>query len=254
MDPEMREQELLAEIQRMKSDLRRLKGLGACSIAVLALLVLGLRIHDHHKLAADEIVAQDFVLHDPNGNVRGRMSIFPEGSGVELYATSGERRAQLVAGPESATLNLYVPVTAEKEAASVNLLYNDRQMSSFRMDPDGSQLEMHSKETNGTAILGLRGSTATMMLSGADQNVPKIWLTADQYRACTSLGGVADQQASSSLCLHSPGLPTLELADQVGNRTVIGVPQNPDLATSESSAASVILKHKNGKKVQMTPK
>ena len=42
-------------------------------------------------------------------------------------------------------------------------------------------------------------------------------------------------------------------ADGAGNRAVVGVSQTPDLNPETDSAASIILKHRDGRKVQVKP-
>jgi hypothetical protein len=117
---------------------------------------------------------------------------------------------------------------------------------------------MHSKAARGTVALALEGDTASLMLSGTDEKVPKLRLSSDPTQACTALGGIEESSAGSSLCLHSPGLPSLELADISGNRAVVGIPHSSDLnaepGSSEGSAASLILKHRSGSKVHVTPR
>jgi hypothetical protein len=91
------------------------------------------------------------------------------------------------------------------------------------------------------------------MLSGASDAVPKLRLSATASEACTALTGASTASAASSLCLQAPGLPSLELADLVGDRAVIGIPQSRDLNSDRNSAASLILKYKSGKKVKVAP-
>ncbi len=238
MNSEMHENELLAQkVQELQSEIRRVKEFAIAGVALLSVLFLVVQIHDRRKLNTGQVVAKSVTLTDSDGNARVRLAMFPEGSGLEAYAASGERRVQLLASGEGATLNLNIPITAAQENASVNMLQNNVLLSSFRAGPNGGFLEMHSHAANGTAILALQGTTASLMLSGADENVPKIWLSADRTQACTALGGVAEPGARSALCLHSPGLPSLELADVVGNRAVVGIPHSPDLKNHDDSAA-----------------
>jgi hypothetical protein len=253
-NPETPEQnEILAQrIVRLESQVHRLKQIGI-GAGVLVLLLLLVQIRDHRKLTTGQVVADTITLMDPTGTARVRLAVFPDGAGLETYAPSGERRVQLIGTGEGAALNLNIPVTAGQGEAAINLLHNNVVLSSFHDGPRGASLEMHSTEANGSAVLGLQGTTASLSLSGADEKVPKIALTADRDQACTVLSGVQEPAAGSSLCLHSPGLPSLELADVVGNRAVVGIPHSSELNNEEGSAASVILKHKSGSKVQMKP-
>lgn len=252
-NPEMQDHEVLsARVRELEKQVRTMKEYGAGAVALVFLFLL-LQFHDHRKMTTGQLVANSVTLLDSNGTARARLAVFPEGSGLEAYAPSGERRLQLVGSGDHASLNLNIPVTAEQDAASINLLHNNEVLSSLRSGPYNSVFEMHSKQANGSASLALQGTTASLSLSGADEKVPKIVLSADRNQACTILSGVETSSAGGSLCLHSPGLPSLELADLVGNRAVVGVPHSADLNNEEGSAASVILKHKSGSKVQVKP-
>lgn len=253
MDTETNGHEFLAErVSVLEREIARVRRLGTVAISILLLLIVALRIGDHRRISTDQVVTRDIIVNDSEGHARARMTMFAEGSGLEVFAPSGERRVALLGRGEEAALNLYIPVTASGEGASVNLFHNNTLYSSFRAGSDGGRLEMHSAGANGSASMSLHGTTALLSLSGADGSVPKIWLTANEDQACTALGGVSD--ASGSLCLNAPGLPTFELSDVPGNRAVIGIPSNPDLTTDQDSAASLILRHKSGKKVQVTPR
>ncbi|HUO15686.1 MAG TPA: hypothetical protein VMX38_11920 [Verrucomicrobiae bacterium] len=252
MNAETNEHEFLTRrVSQLEREVARMRRLGTLAIGIFLLIIVVFRIGDHRRVSTDQVVTRDIIVNDSEGHARARMTIFPEGSGLEVFASSGERRVALLGRGEEATLNLYIPVTAYEEGASVNLFHNNTLYSSFRAGSDGGRLEMHSARANGSASMSLHGTTAMLTLSGADGGVPKVWLSANEDQACTALGGVSD--ASGSLCLHAPGLPTFELSDIAGNRAVIGIPSNPDLSTDQDSAASMILKHKSGRKVQVTP-
>ena len=248
MNPETHQNDLQAQVLELQQELRELKQFALGGLVVAAVAVLLLQIHERRSLKTSEVVANEITLTDASGNARARLAVFPEGSGLETYAPSGERRVQLIGSGEGAALNLNIPVDASSSAAAaVNLLHNNVLVSSMRAAQDGFTLEMHSKPGNGTALLSMLGTTASLTLSGTDEQVPKIWLSADRASACTALGGGASS-AGSSLCLHSPGLPTLELSDVAGNRAVVGVPQSADLSAEDDSAASVIPKHQERQK------
>jgi hypothetical protein len=255
MDSQARENELLGQqVHKLQSEIRFMKRWGAVAAAALLALIVAFRVSDHHRLNTQQVVARDFVLIDSEGHARVRVAVFAEGSGMESYAASGERRVQLVGEGEKATLNLYIPVTAAREDASVNLFANNVLLSSLHSGLGGGQLEMHSQSEHGSAILTLQDKSASLMLSGSGDDVPRIWLSANPSAACTAMKGSVNPSAGSSLCLHSPGLPSLELADLVGNRAVVGIPQSPDLSGEGNTAASLILKHRSGKKVKVEPK
>lgn len=251
MNSDARENELLSEIQKLQGEIRLLKRWGAIAAAGLLVLILVFRLADHHRVSTQQLVAKDFVLIDSDGRARVRVAVFPEGSGVESYAPSGERRVQLLGDGERAALNLYIPVTADHEDASVNLYRENVVLSSWHSGSSGGQLEMHSGD--GAAILSLQDKSASLMLSGTENGVPRIELNANSSQACTAMTGGASPPASSSLCLHAPGLPSLELADLEGNRAVVGIPHSAELNADGNSAASLILKHKSGKKVKLAP-
>lgn len=247
-------QVLAAKVQDLQTQIRRLKQFMVYAGALLVALVLLLQVQAHRKVSSEQVVAKDFVMTDSLGRARARLGVFPAGSGLEIYAASGEGRVQLLGGGEEAALNLYIPITAVREAASINLFHDNVLLSSFRGDPTGARLELHSEAANGQAVLSLQGTTASLLLSGTDQKAPKVWLSADPSHACTALSGLAEPFAGGALCLHAPGLPSLELADLLGNRAVIGIPQTPDLSAEGNSAALMILKHKNGNKLRVAPR
>lgn len=252
MDSQVRENEVLAQqVLKLQNELRFLKRWGIIATAALLVLMVVFRATDHHRLRTQELVAKDFLLLDSDGRARARIGVFPEGSGIESYAPSGERRVQLVGSGENAWLNLYIPVTAGREDASVNLYRENSLLSSWRSGPGGAQLEMHSGD--GAAILSLQDKSASLMLSGAENGLPKIEMNANPSEACTSMTGATNPPASSSLCLHAPGLPSLELADLEGNRAAVGIPHSAELNGDGNSAASLVLKHKSGNKVRLTP-
>jgi hypothetical protein len=254
MNSEIPDNDLLSRrIHELEMQVRRLKQFVVAAATVLVLLFVIVQVHDRHRLRTDEVVTRSITISDRQGEARARLGVFPEGSGMEIYAPSGEMRAQLVGAGSQASLNLYLPVTAVQEAASVNFFHDNRLVSSLRGDPQGASLELHSEAANGSAILRMQGTSAALMLSGADAKVPTLLLSADPTRACTALGGVEQNSAGGSFCMHAPGLPSLELADSFGNRAVVGIPHSADLSLEEASAASLILKHKSGNKLHVRP-
>ena len=255
-NPENNVNEVLERrVHQLENELQRMRKIGAGAIAAVVVFIIVAHLLQRKEVRTGELVANSVVLRDADGHDRARLAVFPEGSGLDLYAPSGERRVQLVGGGEGATLNLNIPIDASKSgAAAVNLLHNNVVLSSLHSDENGAELELHSKVANGSAILGLEGTTASLSLSGADEKVPKIWLSADRNRACTTVGGVQDAAAGGSLCLNSPGQPSLELSDSGGNRAVVGIPQSADLNAEGDSAASLILKHKSGSKLKVKPR
>jgi hypothetical protein len=254
MNSEAHENELLLrQVQKLEREIRFTKRWAVTAAMALLALIIVFRAFDRHRVSTQQVVTKDFVLVDNDGRARVRVAVFAEGSGMESYAANGERRVQLVGKGEEAALNLYIPATAVREAASVNLFRSNVLLSSLRGSISGTQLEMHSQPANGAAILALQDHSASLMLSGAGDAVPKLRLSATASEACTALTGASTASAGSSLCLQAPGLPSLELADLVGDRAVIGIPQGRDLNGDRNSAASLILKYKSGKKVKVAP-
>lgn len=253
MDPETQDNQLLAErLQKLQQEVCRLRRISISGAVLLTVLILLFRLQGNRQVSA-----QEFLLTDSAGRVRAKLAMLPEGPGLEIYAASGEPRVQLVGGGEEATLNLYIPVTATRGAASVNFFQDENVLSSFRANRAASFIEMHSAADNGAAILALQGGAASFKLSGAGDGAPGVSLDTDAAHACAALGGAAEASAGGSLCLHSPGLPVLELTDLAGNRAVLGVTQTADLSTGkphESSAASLALQHKSGKSLHITPR
>jgi hypothetical protein len=254
MNSEAHENELLLrQVQKLEREIRFLKRWAVMAAMALLALIIIFRAFDRHRVSTQQLVAKDFVLVDSNGQARVRVAVFPDGSGMESYAANGERRVQLLGRGEEAALNLYIPATAVREAASVNLFRSNVLLSSLRGSVRGTQLEMHSQPANGAAILALGDHSASLMLSGANDAVPKLRLSANANEACTALTGAANASAASSLCLHTPGLPSLELADLEGDKAVIGIPQSRGMNSDRNSAASLILKYKSGKRVKVAP-
>ena len=253
MSIDTHEYDRLAErLEKLEKQLRWIKRTAYVAAAVLAVLVLSYRLA-HYR----QVTAQEFVLTDSGGRVRAKLASFPEGPGLEVYAASGEPRVQLIGDGEDASLNLYIPATAGQGAASVNLFRDTTLMSSFRAEPSTVLLEMRSPHGHGIAALALRHGTTSLTLSGAGEDAPKVSLQTDATHACAALDGTVQPSASGSLCLYSPGLPTLELADLRGNRAVLGISQTAGLTAGkpqESSAASLNLEHKSGKSVHLAPK
>jgi hypothetical protein len=249
MNSETHENESLAKrLEKLQTEIRWIKGIGIAAAAVVAGFILVYRHERYHS-----VTAQEFVLTDSLDRERAKLAFFPEGAGLEIYAASGEPRVQLVGGGEEATLNLNIPVTAVSGTASVNFFQDEALMATFRANPAAALLDIHPSADNGAATLSLQGGAVSLMLSGAGEGTPKASLETDATHACAALEGAAEPSAKGSLCLHSPGLPTLELTDLAGNRATLGVAQTADLSTrkpQDRSAASLDLEHKSGKRMQ----
>jgi hypothetical protein len=188
MNSEIHESELLTHrVHQLEAEVHRMKQAGIAAGVALVVLLIVFQLHDHRKLTSGRVVSNEIALTDNDGNTRARLAVFPEGSGLEIYAASEERRVQLIGSGEQANLNLYLPVTAVHEAAAVNFFHDNLLLSSFRTDGTGASLEMHSKAARGTVALALEGNTASLMLSGSDENVPRLRLSSDPTQACTAL-------------------------------------------------------------------
>jgi len=251
-------EKLFERVERLESQIRWIKRISVVAAGVLGVFVLGYRLARYRQ-----VTAQEFILTDASGRTRARLANFPEGPGLEVYAASGERRVQLIGGGEEATLNLYIPETAGKGATAVNFFHGSVLMSSFRAAPGAAYLEMHSSRGNAEAALTLQHGTTSLTLIGSGAEAPKVSLQTDATHACAALAatdqpsaGVAQPAARGSLCMFSPGLPELELADLRGNRAVLGIPQTTPAGVNqaqENSAASLNLEHKSGKTVHLAP-
>jgi hypothetical protein len=249
---------LVERLEQLERQMRWVKRISVIGLAVLAVFIPGYRLARYRR-----VTAQEFILTDTSGRARAKLANFPEGPGLEVYAASGERRVQLIGGGEEATLNLFIPQTAGRGAASLNFYRDAALLSSFRADPTTALLEMHSSNGRGDATLALQHGTTSLTLGGGGAESPKVFLQTDATHACAQLagtnqhfGGSAPPSAGGSLCLYSPGLPALELADLRGNRAVLGIPQNTpvsDNKAQENSAASLNLEHKSGKRVHLAP-
>lgn len=212
MRSESQANESLAEtVERLQREIRWIRRLG---IAALIVVVVGMVVYHRGRYRSD--TAQEFVLADRQGTPRAKLGFFPEGAGLEIYSASGEQRVQLVGGGEEAQLNLYLPVTATRTAAAVNLLQNDAVMATFRAYHASALLDLHPPGDKGDVALSLKRGTAALSLTGAGQGSPKMALDTDATRSCLVLDGAATPTAKGSLCLQSPGLPALELTDLAG--------------------------------------
>jgi hypothetical protein len=253
MNSETHENQSLAKrLEKLQKEIRWIKRIGIATAAVVAGLIL---IYHHERYRS--VTAQEFVLTDSGGRERAKLALLPEGAGLEIYAASGEPRVQLVGGGEEATLNLSIPVTAGRSAAAVNFLQNDALLATFRANGATALLAMHPRADKGAAALSLKRGSASLTLSGPGEGAPKVSLETDATHACAALDGAAEPSAKGALCLHSPGLPTLELTDLAGNRALLGVKQTAHPGASEpqmNSAASVALEHKGGKNLQLGPR
>lgn len=253
MDSETTENANLTErLEKLQKEVRWIKRIGIAAAVVVASFLF---VYHHERYR--RVGAQEFVLTDTLGRERARLALLPEGAGLEIYAASGEPRVQLVGGGEEATLNLSIPVSAARGAAALNFLQNDALMATFRAGPANALLAMHPPADNGTATLSLKRGGASLTLKGPGDGAPQASLETDATHACAALGGTAEPSAKGALCLHSPGLPTLELTDLAGNRAVLGVKQTVDPGASKpqmSTAASLALEHRSGKNPQLAPR
>jgi hypothetical protein len=239
------------KIAKLQTAIRWIKGIGIATAAVVAGLILVYR-HERYR----SVTAQEFVLTDSLGRERAKLALFPEGAGLEIYAASGEPRAQLVGGGEEATLNLYIPVTATRSAAAVNLLQNDALMATFRANPSTALLAMHPSGENGAATLSLRHGAALLTLTGAGEKPPKVSLETNATHACAALDEASQPSAKEALCLHSPDLPAVELTDLAGNRAALGFTRTADPRAKNpqaNSAATANLEHKRDKSMPSAP-
>ena len=164
------ENDLRKRVEELERQLHRTRRIGIAVVAVLVVWTAFIRVQHHYQ-----DTAQAFVLTDSTGRVRGKLAMLSEGPGLEMYAASGERRVALVGGGEDAALNLFIPVTAKKGAASVNLFQDDTLISSFKGNSSMSALEMHSLADGGSALLSLQGGAASLSLAGSANAAPKVF-------------------------------------------------------------------------------
>lgn len=211
MNENMHDNENFAE--RVKELEKQARWMKAIAIAAVLMIAVSALIYHHQRYRI--VTAQEFVLEDSVGRQRARLALFPEGAGLEIYAASGEPRVQLVGGGEAATLNLLIPVTAVSTDASVNFLEEDTVVATFRANASHALLDMRPTDDRGAATLALRRGGASLVLAGGGDGAPKVSLQTDPTRACAALGA-SPPAARSALCLHSPGLPALELVDLAG--------------------------------------
>ena len=253
MNSETHENALLVErLRKLEKQIWWIKRIGIASAAVLALLIIILRLVGYREMSAEA-----FVLRDSNGRARAKLAFFPQGPGLEIYAASGEPRVQLIGGGEDATLNLYIPVTTVRGKAAVNFFDENTALSSLQVGPAAAFLRMRSAANSGSATLSLQRGTASLALSGGGKNAPEVALDTDASRACAAVSGPAPPTAKGSLCVHSPGEPTIKLTDLSGNRSILGVAQTTNRRTGqprESSAASLVLQPKKGKSLHLAPR
>lgn len=133
MNSETQQNDLQAQVLHLQKELRQLRLFALSSLAVLAAAVL-LHIHEQRKLKTSEVVANEITLTDADGHPRARLAVFPEGSGLETYAPSGERdvagNRAVVGVPQSPDLN-----TEDDSAAS--LILKHRSGRNVQIKPTG---------------------------------------------------------------------------------------------------------------------
>jgi hypothetical protein len=206
-------------VEQLQREVLWMKRLGVAAAIVVVVFIL---VYRHQRYRS--VTAQAFILEDSLGRQRAKLAFLPEGPGLEIVAASGESRVQLVGGGEEAVLNLSIPVTAAHSGASINFLQNQAVMATFR----ANLLDLHPSGGSGAATLSLQHGGASLILSGAGEEAPKVSLETNANRACAALNGPSALPAKSTLCLDSPGLPALELIDLVGNRTILRGKQSAD--------------------------
>ncbi len=215
MDSKTSENDSLAEkLEILQNEVRWIRRIG---VAAAVFVVVFLLIYRHHRYRS--VTAQEFVLEDSLGRERAKLAFLPNGAGLQIFAASGEPRVELVGGGEEAKLDLLVPVTAESTHASINLLQDRAVMATFRADG----FDLHPAEGSGAATLSLRRGTASLSLVGAGEGAAQVSLETDANRACAASNASPEPSPKNAPCLHSPGLPAIELIDLAGNRTTLGV-------------------------------
>jgi len=247
--------ESMTLLERIRTLEKQNKWMMRVGIAVGALLTVGVLVLNH--AVHGEVTAQHFVLKDSNGRTRGELAMSPEGPALELYAASGEPRAEMVGGGQDASLNFYIPITtSQPRAASINFFMEKARMSSISADAKGTYLDLHSADGSATAQLSSQEGISLFELRGAGRGSPKIALKADSNHSCAMLSSAAQPEANESLCLDSDGLPAIKLADAAGNRATLGVGYKMDAQAkepTETSAASLVLEQKDGKVLWSMP-
>lgn len=254
MDADFDEKKTLSKrLRKLERENMWIKRIGIGVAALLTVLVLIL-----HRANHEEVTAEHFILQDSRGRTRAELAFLPEGPGLEIYAASGEPRAQLIGGGEEASLNLYIPVTAAKPSgASVNFFREKTLMSSFRASPAAAALDLHSADGTGGATISIQAGTAAFTVNGAGEEAPLVSIEADANHSCAAVSNAAKASASGSLCVDSPGLPALKIADQGGDRAVLGVTHQVNQRTGkprETSAASLVLEQKGGNVLWSAPR
>lgn len=211
-------QHLAVTVAHLQNEIRWMKRM-AIAAALVVLVAFALYRHQRYR----SVSGQEFVLTDASGTTRARLALFPQGAGLELYAASGEKRVQLLGGGEEAKLNLYIPVTATDVSAAVNLFMNDQSTASLSANGSSAMLELHPPAEKTTATLALRHRGAWLTFAGDADDSPKATLGIDAGNSCVVLDGAVFPArngvvppAKGALCMHSPGLPALELHDRAG--------------------------------------
>jgi hypothetical protein len=243
--------DLAERLRKLERENFRMKRIGLAIATVLCLAVVFF-----HNGVRSEVTAQHFILRDSSGRMRAELGLVSEEPVLALYATSGEPRAQLMGGGENAGLNLYLPVTASKPStAAVNFFREDTLLSSLSAGPGAAALDLRSADGTEAAKLSIQAGGAALALRGGGEHAPQAAITADPYDSCTTVSDAA-QAASGSLCVKSGGLPALRVADQNGDRAILGVSDRVDRRTqkpAQTSAASLVLEHGEGNVLWSTP-
>ncbi|HLI30202.1 MAG TPA: hypothetical protein VKV79_03760 [Terriglobia bacterium] len=228
---------------------------GGIGVAVVFALILLLT----RSRSFDTVSSREFVLTDSSGRTRAELAMLSGEPTLDLYAASGEPRVELVGGPEEASLNLHIPVTASHlSTASINLFEGSALMASFNAGPSTTTLDLRSPAGSGTAMLSVKPEAAVMDLIPAGPESPQISLQTDSARACTveSLTNSRSSPATASMCVDSPGLPAFKIADKKGQGAVLGVARLADRRSGkqrETSPASLVLRGEGGKLLWSTP-
>jgi len=234
-------QALAVRLERLEKQNRRIRGIGIALLVLAAALVLMAQTPGHRTVEANE-----FVLKDANGTVRGRWSVGeygpgfalldandkarvvlnvldPTGAGLILSDASGKGRAGFVATVNGPVLNL----TDANGKDRVLLTADDTE--------DSAGLLLYDKEGNQPVRLSVGAGRAHLILfpPGEAPTARLIYLGA------------------------SPGLgPQLMVKDKEGFSTIIGTANlaSPRTgATGKTSAASVILLDKDSKLLWQAP-
>jgi hypothetical protein len=233
-------QALAARLEKLEKQNRRIKGIGIVLLVLAAALVLMGQTPGHRTVEANE-----FVLKDADGTVRGRWSVAALGPRFVLLDATGKERVAFNMNPGGAGLTL----SDASGRARAHLVATVNGPGLLLTDANGKdRLFLFADDTENSAGLGLQDEKGSQ----------PVRLTVGPDRAHLILFAPGERPTDRLIYLEAgPGLgPQVMVKDKEGFYTSIGTTdlRSPRTgATGKTSAASVILFDKDNKVLWQAP-